>query len=83
MAPEAAGNCAQLGGLGFDDVEILLFRERQVAPVGDLRHFALADDIRRPADHAAGGGVAETAGQVKGVREEIIAQEDAGLVRPS
>ena len=79
--PAAAG--AQLGGLGLDDREVLVLGEVEVAAGDRLAQLAFADDVGRLADRAAGEGGVERAGQVEGVREQEVAQQDAGFVVPA
>ena len=77
----AAG--AELGRLGFDDGEVVVFGEVHVAAGDGLSQLAVADDVGGPADRAAGVGALERAGEVEGVGEEEVAQQDAGLVVPA
>ena len=48
----------------------------------DLLHFALADLVGRVADPAAGPCRVERRGQVEGVGEEIVTEQDRRLVAP-
>ena len=47
-----------------------------------LLHLALADEVGRAADPAAGERRFERGGQVEGVGEEVVAQQDGRLVAP-
>src|SRR6185369_11119400 len=82
MAAEVTRDRAQLGGFGFDDVEVAFFAEVKVAAFGDLPHFAFADDVGRAADEPARFGTAEAAREMKRVREQKIAEEHARLIIP-
>src|SRR5262249_9170695 len=79
--PAAAGG--QLRRLAVYHVEVLFLTQRPVAAFGTLLQLADADAVGRRADDPAGGGVAGRAGQVEGVREQEVTQEDADLVAPA
>ena len=78
--PAAAGR--QLGCFAVDHAEIILFAQPQVAALHALLQLTFADAIGRLADQAAGLGI-HGARQVEGVREEIVAEQDARLVVPA
>ena len=61
--------------------EVVRLRQVQVAALGDLLEFAGAHTVRSLADQPARTGV-DGAGQVEGVGEEQVAEEDADLVPP-
>ena len=63
--------------------EVVVFGEVHVAAGDGLAQLAVADDVGGPADRAAGVGALERAGEVEGVREQEVAQQDAGLVVPA
>ncbi len=79
---QAARDGGQFGRLALDDREVVAFVEVEVAAMVDLLHFPLADLVGRVADPAAGAGRVERGGQVEGVGEEIVAQQDGRLVAP-
>lgn len=82
VGAEAAGDGGQFGGFAFDDGEIGGLVEVEVASVVDLLEFPLADAVGGGADPAAGEGGFERGGEVEGVGEEVVAEEDGGLVSP-
>ncbi len=82
VGTQPAGDGGQLGRLALDDREVRALVEVEVAAMMDLLHLPLADQVGRPADPAAGQGRFERGGQVEGVGEEIVAQQDGRLVAP-
>ena len=83
VGAELAAAGAELGGFGFDDREVVVFGKVHVAAGDGLAELAVADDVGRAADEAAGERALERAGEVEGVGEEEVAQEDAGFVVPA
>ena len=79
---QAAAHRGQLGGLPLDDREVRRLVQVEVAAVVDLLHLPLADLVGRVADPSAGAGGVERGRQVEGVGEEVVAQQDGGLVAP-
>src|SRR5262249_30493899 len=79
---EPAATRGELRGLAIDDVEVILFREGEVAAFGDLVQLALADAVGGSTDEGAGPGV-DAAREMEGVREEHVAEQDARLISPT
>src|SRR5258708_3928772 len=77
--PKPATAGGQLRSLGIDNVEILRLGELEVSFLDDLMQLALAEPVGRLPDQPTRQRVVERAGKVKGMREKVIAQQDARL----
>src|SRR5206468_12130761 len=72
----------QLSGLGFDNAQIVLLRERPIVALDGLVQLAFADAVGSLADEPAGAGI-NRAGQVERVGKQVIAQQNAGRIAPA
>ncbi len=70
-------------GLPFDNLEVGLLSQIEVATLFDLREFPFTDQVSRPANCPAGIGGIEAAGKMKRVREQVVAKQHAGLIVPA
>ena len=72
----------QFRRFAIDYVEILRLAQIEVAALEHLTQFALANAVGGRADHPAGADIVQRAGEMEGVREQIIAEQHAGLHAP-
>ena len=79
--PTTAGR--QRGRLAGDDLEIIGLGQIEVAAALDLPQLALAHVPGRLADDPAGKDVVQRTGHAHGPGEQVVAQENAGLVIPA
>ena len=82
VSSQPTGHSRQLGRLASDDREIVLFSQVEVATVIDLEHLPFADHVGGAADPAAGQRRLEGRGEVKGMCEQIVTQQNRRLVAP-
>ena len=78
-----AGAGQQFRRFAVDHVEIIGLGQVEVAALQSLTQFAFADPVRRLTDQPAGAGVVQRAGQVEGVREQVVAEQHGVVNAPA
>ena len=79
---DLAGGGEQLGGLAADDGEIFVFGGRGVLRRRQLHHLALGDGRPRPRQNVERAQRADLDHHAKGLAEQEVADQHAGLVAP-